>query len=38
MISVERINEYTKLQPEEDNGSCKGLVQIPFDWPNCGSI
>jgi ABC-type multidrug transport system fused ATPase/permease subunit len=38
MISAQRIDEYTKLQPEEDNGGHKGLVQIPPDWPNRGSI
>jgi ABC-type multidrug transport system fused ATPase/permease subunit len=38
MISVERIDEYAQLPPEEDNGGSKGLVQTPVDWPNHGSI
>lgn len=38
MTSAERINEYTQLPCEEDYGGQLGLVNIPVDWPNCGSV
>ncbi|XP_057310595.1 ATP-binding cassette sub-family C member 4-like [Hydractinia symbiolongicarpus] len=35
MTSVERVFEYTKLEPEPDNGTNKGLRET---WPEKGSI
>ncbi|CAF3390591.1 unnamed protein product [Rotaria sp. Silwood1] len=38
MISGERIDEYSNLPREEDEGSYKGLVQTSPKWPAHGNI
>ncbi|UJR13090.1 hypothetical protein I4U23_000114 [Adineta vaga] len=38
MTSIERIDEYVKLEPEEDNGGSQRLVKTPSDWPNYGKV
>ena len=35
MVAVERVNEYAKLSPEDDQGRNKNL---PQDWPQNGEI
>lgn len=37
-ISAERVNEYTKLRAEEDNGGDQKLIEISSGWPNNGII
>ncbi|CAF4538533.1 unnamed protein product, partial [Rotaria sp. Silwood2] len=38
MTSGERINEYSHLPPEEDDGGCKRLVKTSPEWPARGTI
>ena len=35
MVAVERVNEYAKVSPENDNGDDKNL---PENWPERGKI
>ncbi|XP_054154952.1 ATP-binding cassette sub-family C member 2-like [Oppia nitens] len=35
IVSVERVDEYTKLKPEAD---WQSTVELPTDWPSSGSV